>query len=68
MFKKFTNSTAKSVNRERLALECVKYCCIDSDGAVSCYKSTHINRVTLAADWVCFGLKSEEHIAFKVNS
>lgn len=49
-------------------MECVKYCCIDSDGAASYYKSAHINRGTLAADWVCFGLKSEEHIAFKVNS
>lgn len=49
-------------------MECVKYCCIDSDGAAGCHKSAHINRGTLAADWVCFGFKSEEHIAFKVNS
>lgn len=49
-------------------MECVKYCCIDSGGAAGCHKSARINRGTLAADWVCFGLKSEEHIAFKVNS
>lgn len=68
LFEKFTNPAGEAVNRVQPVVECVKYCHIDGDLIPQHQKSALINRGTVAANRVCFGLKSEEHIAFKVNS
>lgn len=68
LFEKFTNPAVRAVNRVQLVVECVKYCHIERDPIPQHSKSTHVNRGTVAENRVCFGLKSEEHIAFKVNS
>lgn len=68
LFEKFTNPAVRAVNRVQLVVECVKYCHIDRDLIPQHEKSTLVNRGTVAENRVCFDLKSEEHIAFKVNS
>lgn len=68
LFEKFTNPATRAVNRVQPVVECVKSCHTDRDPTPWQEKPTHVNRGTVAANRVCFGLKSEEHVAFKVNS
>lgn len=68
LFEKFTNPAMRAVNRVQPVVECVKYCHIDRDLILQHSKPAHVNRGAVAANRVWFGLKSEEHIAFKVNS